>query len=136
MPDYTLWRNADLQGDLESSFVYDSDTKRKSPAPPSPRSRRVHHSGVARMSSSLDLSALTALAHLVRERNFTGVARRMGITPSAVSKAIARLEQEVGAKLVTRNSRSMALTPEGVIFHARCHELLVAVEEAKRALSD
>ncbi|MET0987614.1 MAG: LysR family transcriptional regulator [Steroidobacteraceae bacterium] len=88
------------------------------------------------MSSSLDLSALTALAHLVRERNFTGVARRMGITPSAVSKAIARLEQEVGAKLVTRNSRSMALTPEGIIFHARCHELLVAVEEAKRALCD
>jgi DNA-binding transcriptional LysR family regulator len=88
------------------------------------------------MPSSLDLSALTALAHLSRERNFTGVARRMGVTPSAVSKAIARLEQEVGAKLVTRNSRSMALTHEGIIFHARCHELLMAVEEAKRALSN
>ncbi|MET0987141.1 MAG: LysR family transcriptional regulator [Steroidobacteraceae bacterium] len=87
------------------------------------------------MNSALDLSALTALAHSGRERSFTDVARRMGITPSAVSKAIARLEQQVGAKLVTRNSRSMALTPEGAMFHARCHELLTAVEEAKRAIT-
>lgn len=91
---------------------------------------------MTRAPATLDFAALAAFVHLGRERNFTTVARRLGVTPSAVSKAIARLEADVGAKLVTRNSRSMALTAEGVAFHARCQHVLEQLEDARRAISD
>ncbi|MGZ3426173.1 MAG: LysR family transcriptional regulator, partial [Polyangia bacterium] len=53
-------------------------------------------------------------------RSFRGAARQLGVTPSAVSKAISRLETELGVRLLQRTSRSVTLTVEGDAFLARC----------------
>lgn len=45
--------------------------------------------------------------------SFRSAARSLGVTPSAVSKSIARLESELGVRLIHRTSRVMTLTPEG-----------------------
>jgi DNA-binding transcriptional LysR family regulator len=63
-------------------------------------------------------------------RSFRGAAKQLGVTPSAVSKAISRLESELGVKLLSRTSRSVTLTPEGDAFLRRCRD---AVEQVRAA---
>ncbi|SEF30332.1 LysR family transcriptional regulator [Variovorax sp. NFACC27] len=66
--------------------------------------------------------------------SFTAAAALHAMTPSAVSKAIGRLESDLGVQLLTRTTRALHLTEEGMAFHERCaraFELLAeAVEEA------
>lgn len=54
-------------------------------------------------------------------RSFRGAARHLGLSPTAVSKAVAALEADLGVRLLQRTSRHVALTPEGEIYlqHAR-----------------
>lgn len=63
-------------------------------------------------------------------KSFRGAAKRLGVTPSAVSRAVARLESAVGVRLLARTSRVVRPTPEGEVFLARCQ---VAVETMQRA---
>ena len=53
--------------------------------------------------------------------SFTDAARQLGLTQSSVSEHVRRLEQHVGRRLVTRDTHSLALTPdgEGLLAHAR-----------------
>ncbi len=62
--------------------------------------------------------------------SFRAAANRLGVTPSAVSRAVARLEAAVGVRLLARTSRVVRTTPEGEVFLARCQ---VAVETMQRA---
>ncbi|SEL36148.1 DNA-binding transcriptional regulator, LysR family [Variovorax sp. YR750] len=66
--------------------------------------------------------------------SFTAAAALHAMTPSAVSKAIGRLESDLGVQLLTRTTRALHLTEEGMAFHERCaraFELLAeAAEEA------
>ena len=57
-----------------------------------------------------DLWALRAIAH---ERSFTRAAAQLGVSPSALSHAIRGLEEHVGVRLLTRTTRSVALTDAG-----------------------
>ncbi|MEZ4316452.1 MAG: LysR substrate-binding domain-containing protein [Myxococcota bacterium] len=54
-------------------------------------------------------------------RSFSAAARRLGVSPAAVSKAVARLEDELGVQLLERTSRRVGLTAEGEVWleHAR-----------------
>ena len=52
------------------------------------------------------------------------------MTPSGVSRAVARLETRLGVRLFDRNPRSVALTEEGRQFHAQVSPLLTSLEEA------
>ncbi|MBB3655418.1 DNA-binding transcriptional LysR family regulator [Rhizobium sp. BK650] len=61
------------------------------------------------------------------------VARRM--TPSAVSKLVARLERRLGARLVNRSTRKLQLTPEGCAFYERSVAILTNIAEAERFAS-
>ena len=67
------------------------------------------------------LSSLEAFVHTAEGSSFRGAAVRLGVTPAAVSKALARLEGELGVALLHRTSRRVSLTPEGAAFlpHAR-----------------
>lgn len=58
----------------------------------------------------------------------------MGISASAVSKAIARLEARLGVRLFHRSTRTVSLTPEGVLFLERCRNILSQVESAEAEL--
>ncbi len=65
--------------------------------------------------------------------SFTRAGRRLSISSSAVSKAIARLEQRLGVDLFQRSTRAIALTAEGTCFLERCRRIF---EELERAESD
>jgi DNA-binding transcriptional LysR family regulator len=56
---------------------------------------------------------LLIFAEVAKKRSFTAAAKHLGISKSAVSQQIKRLEQEVGQQLLARNTRGMTLTPVG-----------------------
>lgn len=70
-----------------------------------------------------DLEPFLAVADL---GSFRRAADRLGVTPAAMSKAVARLEARLGVRLFQRTTRRVALTPEGERFRERC---LAAVRE-------
>ncbi|MBP0491963.1 LysR family transcriptional regulator [Pararoseomonas indoligenes] len=76
---------------------------------------------------------MEVFARVVEESGFSAAARALGLTPSAVSKLVARLEGRLGARLVQRSTRQFALTPEGQAFHERTVRILAEMEEAERA---
>ena len=61
----------------------------------------------------LDLSKLEVFLEATRDGNYTAAARRLHVTPSAVSHAVRKLEESVGRDLVEWRRRRMALTGEG-----------------------
>jgi LysR family transcriptional regulator, regulator for bpeEF and oprC len=64
-------------------------------------------------------------------RSFRAAAKQLGVTPSAVSKSISRLEAELGVKLLSRTSRTVTVTPEGDAFLRRCREAVDQVRAAR-----
>jgi DNA-binding transcriptional LysR family regulator len=78
---------------------------------------------------------MAAFVRVVEEGGFSAAARRMGLTPSAVSKLIARLEERLGARLLHRTTRRFSLTHEGVAFYQRSSRILREIEEAEQAIT-
>lgn len=68
-------------------------------------------------------------------RSFAAAAVRLRITPSAVSKAIARLEGALGVKLLVRTTRALHLTDEGLVFCERCERAFTLLSEAVEEVS-
>ncbi|KAA0684978.1 LysR family transcriptional regulator [Azospirillum brasilense] len=73
---------------------------------------------------------LLAFLRTAETGSFTGAARRLGTTPSAVSKSVARLERQFGARLFHRSTRNLALTAEAAAYAERVAPLLSAIEDA------
>lgn len=68
-------------------------------------------------------------------QSFSAAARELGVTPAAVSKAIAALETELGVRLFERTSRRVSLTAEGATYYERCREALLQVEAARELVT-
>lgn len=68
---------------------------------------------------------------VVAAEGFTAAAEPLGMTASAVSKLIARLEARLGTKLLHRTTRRLQLTPEGKAFHERCMRILDDIDCAE-----
>lgn len=66
--------------------------------------------------------------------SFSAAARNLAITPSAVSKLVARLEERVGALLFRRAHRNIVMTPEGEVFYQAARAAIEAVEAADATL--
>ena len=64
---------------------------------------------------------------------FSAAARALGMTPSAVSKLVGRLEARLGTQLVHRSTRKLQLTAEGQQFYERSVRVLADMDEAERA---
>lgn len=75
------------------------------------------------------LTGIVAFARAASYGSFTAAARSLSVSPSAVSKTIQRLEQQLGLRLFTRTTRSLVLTPEGRDLHERALQLLRAAED-------
>lgn len=78
------------------------------------------------------------IANFVRvaeARGFTAAARRLGLSTAAVSKSVARLENQLGIKLLNRTTRSISLTDDGEMFYLRCRDILADLEEAEAAVT-
>lgn len=63
--------------------------------------------------------------------SFSEAARQLGMSPSAVSKSVLRLEHELGVRVLQRTSRSLSLTEDGNRYYDRCQQILNDLEEAE-----
>jgi DNA-binding transcriptional LysR family regulator len=67
--------------------------------------------------------------------SFAAAAKVLRQTPSAVSRSVARLEARLGVRLLTRTTRSLAITPEGEKFRLHAQKLLLDLDELERSFS-
>lgn len=81
------------------------------------------------------LGALNAFVQAAEARSFVVAGRQLGVSASAVGKAVARLEERLGVRLFHRSTRSMTLTAEGSLFLERCRRIIGEVEAAEQELS-
>lgn len=79
------------------------------------------------------VSGAGVLAAIVETGNFVRAGDALGLTPSGISRAVARLEARVGVRLLDRTPRAVTLTDEGRRFHAAVAPLLAGLEEAAAA---
>jgi DNA-binding transcriptional LysR family regulator len=77
---------------------------------------------------------LETFVQVVNAGSYSAAARAMGLTPSAVSKLIARIEDHLGARLINRSTRQLTLTPEGEIFHRHCLKIIADIQQAEEAV--
>jgi LysR family positive regulator for ilvC len=82
----------------------------------------------------MDYDALRLFLHLSRTLHFLRTSRECHVSPSALSRAVQRLERETGWPLLERDRRSVRLTPEGTRFAAHARETLEHWEGLKRDL--
>jgi len=78
---------------------------------------------------------MAAFVRVVEEGGFSAAGRTLGLTPSAVSKLIGRLEERLGARLLHRTTRRISLTHEGVAYYQRSVRILREIEEAEDAIT-
>ncbi|WP_437736287.1 LysR family transcriptional regulator [Sorangium sp. So ce1335] len=83
-----------------------------------------------------NMGAVAAFVRTVEAGGFTAASRQLGVSPSAVSKSVARLEAALGAQLLQRTTRRVALTAAGARFHERCVRALGELSEAERELAE
>ena len=80
------------------------------------------------MESSL---AMLAFVRAVECNGFTRAAHDLGVTPSAVSKLVTRLERRLGVRLLQRSTRRLALTAEGEIYFERVQRIVGEIEDVE-----
>lgn len=88
------------------------------------------------MSAQIGLESLTGLIAFARTASlgsYTAAARSLGVSPSAVSKSVQRLEDQLKVRLFMRTTRSLTLTPEGRDLQERTLRLLQEVEQIEQA---
>ncbi|MEE8394088.1 MAG: LysR family transcriptional regulator, partial [Rhodospirillales bacterium] len=83
----------------------------------------------------ISLYEMSVFAGVVEAGGFSSAAAALGISKSAVSKRVARLEDRLGARLLNRTTRRLSLTEAGAQFHERCIRILSDVEDAQSAIT-
>ena len=73
---------------------------------------------------------------VVRGGTFAAAARELGVTPGAISRRIKALETRLGARLVSRTTRSLTLTEAGARYAERCARIVADIAEAESAASE
>lgn len=79
------------------------------------------------------IDAMQAFVTVADNGGFAPAARKLGLSPSAVTRLIAALEQRLGARLLQRTTRQVALTEVGTNYLERARRILADVEEAEAA---
>jgi DNA-binding transcriptional LysR family regulator len=82
------------------------------------------------------LNGIGVLVAVVEAGTFVRAAEALGLTQSGVSRAIARLEVEVGVRLLQRSARAVTLTEEGRGFYQKVTPLLAGIEDAASEAAD
>ena len=77
------------------------------------------------------LGAMKTFVRVVEAGSFSAVANEGNTTQSAISKQVAALERELGARLMTRTTRSLALTEEGARYFEQARRLVAEIAEAE-----
>lgn len=82
-----------------------------------------------------DLPSMALFARVAQLRSFSAAAREAGIAKSAVSKRIAALERRLGVLLLTRTTRALSLTEEGLRYYDHCRALVAAADAAESSVA-
>jgi len=83
----------------------------------------------------LDLNDVAAFVRVVANGAFAKAARELGVPTSTVSRAVSRLEETVGVRLLHRTTRNLSVTGEGQAFHQRVAPLVASLRDATRGLN-
>src|SRR5258708_795062 len=81
------------------------------------------------------LAAMAAFAAVAETRSFTAAARRLHASKSLVSRQVAALEAELGARLLQRTTRSLTLTEAGRSYYESVARILADIAEANLSVS-
>ncbi|MEM9948920.1 MAG: LysR family transcriptional regulator [Cyanobacteria bacterium P01_D01_bin.36] len=76
---------------------------------------------------------ISELLMVVETGSFTAASKRLGVSTSHVSRQVARLEERLGVKLLTRSTRVVRLTDAGAAYHAKVAYLATAIDEANQS---
>lgn len=79
---------------------------------------------------------LKVFTEVVTAGNFTSAAKRLGLTPSAVSKQISLLEERLGVRLLNRTTRAVGPTEAGQLYFERCRAIIEELDEAESMIAD
>lgn len=82
-----------------------------------------------------NLQGMLCFLEVASSGTLTAAAERLQITPAAVSKALAKLEQQLGVRLLNRSTRRLSLTAEGSLFLAKSKAALRSLDEAVAEVS-
>lgn len=80
------------------------------------------------------LADMALFARVVEAKSFSGAARRLDMSKSAVSKAVARLEASLGVRLLNRTTRQLSLTEVGAAYYEHCARIVAEAEAAEQAV--
>src|SRR5687767_9850085 len=81
------------------------------------------------------LTGMAVFAKVAETKSFSAAAERLGLSKSAVSKHITRLERALKARLLNRTTRRLSLTEVGATFYEHCARMLAEAEAAELAVS-
>jgi DNA-binding transcriptional LysR family regulator len=81
-----------------------------------------------------DVASMILFAKVVQLRSFTAAGREAGIAKSAVSKRVAQLEARLGVRLLSRTTRKLGLTEDGLRFYEHCAAMVAAADAAREAV--
>jgi DNA-binding transcriptional LysR family regulator len=82
------------------------------------------------------IDAMQAFLTVAELKGFAPAARKLGLSSSGVTRLIAALEEHLGARLLQRTTRSVALTDAGTRYLERIKRILADVEEAEASVQD
>jgi DNA-binding transcriptional LysR family regulator len=85
--------------------------------------------------ATIDLNRISTFVRVVDAGSFTAAATALRVPTSSVSRAVARLEADLGARLLNRTTRKLSLTDAGQHFHRRMQAVVAETEEAARAVT-
>lgn len=82
-----------------------------------------------------DLNYILTFAAVVQAGSFAGAATRLGLAPSVASKHVAKLEQQLGARLLQRSTRKLSLTEAGRAYYEHCARIVEELEQSREAVA-
>jgi len=82
------------------------------------------------------IDAMQAFVAVADLQGFAPAARKLGLSPSGVTRLVAALEERLGARLLQRTTRSVALTDAGARYLERARRILADVDEAEGSIQD
>jgi DNA-binding transcriptional LysR family regulator len=83
----------------------------------------------------IELDDLRSFVEVVEAGGFNRAASRLGISKSVISRRIARIEADLGTRLLSRTTRGISPTDAGIEFKVRCERILADLAEAREAVA-
>jgi DNA-binding transcriptional LysR family regulator len=80
------------------------------------------------------LYGLGVFVQVIEQHGFSSAARRLGVSPSAVSRQISQLEERLGTRLLNRTTRSVQPTEVGMMLYERARDIVQSLDEAENTV--